>query len=133
MTNLLRDTRFGFRLLRKNSSFATVAVLAIALGIGANTAIFSVVYATLLAPLPYPFPNQLVVVWSKVKGNKNGSSTGTYLDWQRENSVFQALGTYGGADFNLSTGERPEQIPGSLLTVGFLDQVYGETDRKSVV
>src|SRR5580704_772144 len=76
MTNLLRDTRFGFRLLRKNSSFATVAVLAIALGIGANTAIFSVVYATLLAPLPYPFPNQLVVVWSKVKGNKNGSWTG---------------------------------------------------------
>ena len=126
MTNVLRDTRFGFRLLKKNLGFAAVAVLAIALGIGANTAIFSVVYATLLAPLPYPHPNQLVVVWSKVQGQRNGSSTGTYLDWQRENSVFQALGTYGGADFNLSTGERPEQIPGSLLTVGFLDEVYGE-------
>jgi putative ABC transport system permease protein len=127
MTNLLRDTRFGFRLLRKNLGFAAVAILAIALGIGANTAIFSIVYATLLAPLPFPHPDQLVVVWSKVKGQRNGSSTGTYLDWQRENSVFQSLGTYGGADFNLSTAERPEQIPGSLLTVGLLDQVYGET------
>jgi len=127
MTNLLRDAGFGFRLLRKNLGFAAVAILAIALGIGANTAIFSVVYATLLAPLPFPHPNQLVVVWSKVKGHRNGSSTGTYLDWQRENSVFQGLGTYGGADFNLSTGERPEQISGSLLTVGLLDKVYGET------
>lgn len=127
MTNLRRDARFGFRLLRKNVGFAAVAILAIALGIGANTAIFSVVYATLLAPLPYPHPDQLVVVWSKVKGHKNGSSTGTYLDWQRENSVFQSVGTYSGADFNLSTGERPEQISGSLITVGLLDQVFGET------
>ena len=70
MMNLLRDTRFGFRLLLKNPGFAAVAVLAIALGIGANTAIFSVVYATLLAPLPYPHPDQLVVVWSKVAGDR---------------------------------------------------------------
>ena len=56
MTDLLRDLRFGFRLLRKNPGFASVAVLALALGISANTAIFSVVYATLLAPLPYPHP-----------------------------------------------------------------------------
>ncbi|MGC2806906.1 MAG: ABC transporter permease [Candidatus Acidiferrales bacterium] len=127
MNDLLRDLRFGFRLLRKNPGFASVAILALALGIGANTAIFSVVYATLLAPLPYPQPNQLVVVWSKVAGDKNVSSAADYLAWQRENSVFQAMGTTSGANFNLATGERPERISGSYLTPGFLDQMFDET------
>ena len=108
MMNLLRDTRFGFRLLLKNPGFAAVAVLALALGIGANTAIFSVVYATLLAPLPYPQPDQLVVVRSTVAGNRNVSSAGDFLDWQRQNSVFQSMGTATDSDFNLSIGEKPE-------------------------
>ena len=59
-----RDARFGFRILRNNPGFATVAILTLALGIGANTAIFSVVYGALLAPLPMPHPEQLVMVWS---------------------------------------------------------------------
>src|SRR4029077_9724445 len=62
MANLGRNLRFGFRLLGKDLGFTSVALLALALGIGANTAIFSVVYATLLAPMPYPNPNQIVVV-----------------------------------------------------------------------
>jgi putative ABC transport system permease protein len=62
MNNLWRDFRFGFRLLRKNPGFATVAVLALALGIGANTAIYSIVHATLLEPLPYYHPNEVVMV-----------------------------------------------------------------------
>lgn len=127
MTDLLRDIRFGFRLLAKNPGFACVAILALALGIGANTAIFSVVYATLLAPLPYPHPYQLVVVWSKVSGDKNVSSAADYLDWQRENSAFQAMGTTSGTNFNLATGERPERISGSYMTPGFLDQMFDET------
>ena len=72
MTNLLRDFRFAFRLLWQNKSFTAIAVLAIALGVGPNTAIFSVLYATLYAPMPYPHADQLVMVWSKLQGNRNG-------------------------------------------------------------
>src|SRR5271156_497454 len=126
MMNLLRDTRFGFRLLLKNPGFAAVAVLALALGIGANTAIFSVVYATLLAPLPYPQPGQLVVVRSTVAGNRNVSSAGDFIEWQRQNSVFRFMGTATDSDFNLSTGEKPERVRGSFTTPGFLDQLLGE-------
>ncbi|MGA7917662.1 MAG: ABC transporter permease [Candidatus Acidiferrales bacterium] len=126
MTDLLRDLRFGFRLLRKNPGFAAVAVLALALGISANTAIFSVVYATLLAPLPYPHPSQLVVVWSKVTGERNVSSAGDFLEWQRENSVFQAMGTSSNGNFNIATGERPERVQGTFMTPGYLDKMVEE-------
>ncbi len=126
MTNLLRDLRFGFRLLRKNLGFASVSILALALGIGANTAIFSVVYATLLAPLPYPHPEQLVIVWSKVAGDRNVVAAGDFLDWQRENSVFQAMAVLNGSNFNLATENRPEQIRGGYTTPGFFDNVGGE-------
>ena len=126
MNNLLRDTRFGFRLLRKSPGFAAVAILALALGIGANTAIFSIFYATLLAPFPYPQPDQLVVVWSSVGGHDNVVSAGDYLDWKRDSKVFQILGVVRDDEFNLSTGARPEQIHGSYLTPGFLDQLIGD-------
>jgi putative ABC transport system permease protein len=127
MPDLLRDLRFGFRLLRKNPGFAAVAVLALALGISANTAIFSVVYATLLAPLPYPHPDQLVVVWSKVTGQRNVSSVGDFLEWQRQNSVFAAMATASNSNFNIATGERPERVEGTFMTPGYLDQMIGET------
>ena len=84
MRNLWRHLHFALRLLCKSPGFTTVAVLALALGIGANTAIFSVVYATLLAPLPYRQPDRIVMVWSKVNGHRNGISAGDYLDWKRQ-------------------------------------------------
>ncbi len=124
MANFLRDTRFGFRLLRKNPGFATVAIFALALGIGANTAIFSIFYATLLAPFPYPQPDQLVVVWSSIGGHRNAVSAGDYLDWKRDSKVFQILGAVTGEQFNVSAGvERAVQVEGSYLTPGFLDQL----------
>jgi len=127
MANFLRDTRFGFRLLRKNPGFAAVATLALALGIGANTAIFSIFYATLLAPFPYPQPDQLVVVWSSIGGHRNSVSAGDYLDWKRDSKVFQILGAVTGEQFNVSAGvESAVQVEGSYLTPGFLDQLIGD-------
>ena len=128
MANFLRDTRFGFRLLRKNPGFAAVAILALALGIGANTAIFSIFYATLLAPFPYPQPDQLVVLWSTSSGgHRNVVSAGDYLDWKRDSNTFQILGAVTGEQFNVSAGvERAVQVEGSYLTPGFLDQLIGD-------
>jgi|HubBroStandDraft_5_1064220.scaffolds.fasta_scaffold21668_1 putative ABC transport system permease protein len=119
MGNLLSDLRYGFRTLRKNPGFAAVAVLALALGIGANTAIFSAVYATLLEPLPYPHSEQLVMVWSTIQGGKNSTAAGDYLDWVRYNSTFQYLGAWTGGNVNLSTSGRPERIEVSHSTPGF--------------
>jgi putative ABC transport system permease protein len=123
MTNLGRNIRFGLRLLAKNLGFTSVALLALTLGIGANTAIFSVVYATLLSPMPYPNPDQLVMVWSKVNGNRNGVSAGDYLDWKQQSTVFQGLLAWTGANFSLSTTNEPEQVRARLITPGSMNLV----------
>lgn len=123
MTNLARNIRFGLRLLAKNLGFTSVALLALTLGIGANTAIFSVVYATLLSPLPYPDPDQLVIVWAKVRGNRNGTSAGDFLDWKSQSTVFQDLCAWTGGSYSLSTGDHPEMVLTRLTTPGFNNMV----------
>ena len=123
MTNLARNIRFGLRLLGKNLGFTCVALLALTLGIGANTAIFSVVYATLLAPLPYPNPDQLVIVWSRINGNRNGVSAGDFLDWKQQSTVFQDLCAWTGGNYSLSTSDHPEMIQTRLTTPGFNNMV----------
>jgi putative ABC transport system permease protein len=123
MTNLVRDLVFGFRLLGKNLGFTSVALLALTLGIGANTAIFSVVYATLLSPMPYPNPDQLVMVWAKVNGNRNGVSAGDFLDWKNQNKLFQDMIAWTGGSFSLSTGGHPEQIQARTTSPGSNDML----------
>jgi putative ABC transport system permease protein len=81
MQNLLRNFRYGLRILRKNPALTAIVVFTLALGIGATTAIYTVVYATLIAPMPYPNPDQLVIVWSKIQGFRNGVAAGDFLDW----------------------------------------------------
>jgi len=120
MTNLLRDFRFALRLLWQNKSFTAIAVLALALGVGPNTAIFSVIYATLYAPMPYPNADQLVMVWSKIQGNRNGIAAGDFLDWQKQSTSFQGLWAWSGFDANLGGAEGPEQVPGTQSTPGQL-------------
>jgi putative ABC transport system permease protein len=119
LTNLGRDVRFGIRLLWRSPGFTVVALLALALGIGANTAIFSVVYGTLLAPMPYPNPDELVMVWSRIQGNRNVSAAGDFLDWKEQATVFQDLNAWTGGAVNLATAERPEQIDAVRMTPGF--------------
>jgi len=119
MQNLLQNLRFSVRMLFKNPGLTITVLLTLALGIGANTAIFTVDYATLLAPLPYPEPDQLVMVWSKIQGFRNGISAGDYLDWKRQSTSFQDLNAWTGGSFNIATKDQPEFIPGNRLTVGF--------------
>jgi putative ABC transport system permease protein len=118
MNNVGHDIRYTLRQLRKSPGFALAAILTMALGIGATTAIFTVVYATLLAPMPYPKPDQLVMVWSKIQGSRNGIAAQDFLDWKKQNSVFQDINAFTGTNFNLATKEQPEYIQGQLTTPG---------------
>jgi putative ABC transport system permease protein len=118
--NLWRNLQFGLRLLWKNPGFTTVAVMALALGIGANTAIFSVVYATLLAPLPYRQPDRIVMVWSFVGGHRNGVAAGDFLDWKRQNTTFESIAAWTGRQMSLSNSNQPEQVEAQFCTPGFL-------------
>jgi predicted permease len=110
----------GVRLLRKYPGFTITALLAVALGIAANTAIFSVVYATLLAPLPYEDPDRIVIVWSRIQGNRNVTAAGDYLDWRRLSRSFTGLHAWTGRNVSLSSGERPEEVPARIGTPGFI-------------
>jgi putative ABC transport system permease protein len=123
MANFARNVRFGLRLLVKNPGFTSVALLALILGIGANTAIFSVVYATLLSPMPYPNPDQLVMVWSKINGDRNGVSAGDFLDWKSQSTVFQSLCAWSGGSYRLSISDHPEQVPVRVITPGSVNMV----------
>jgi putative ABC transport system permease protein len=118
MKTFFQNTRYSLRLLRKNPGFSTVAAITLALGIGANTAIFSVIHAVLLAPMPYPNPDQLVMVWSKVQGSNNSVSAGDYLDWKKQNTVFQDLNAWSSVSFNFATADQPEQLRGRALSPG---------------
>jgi putative ABC transport system permease protein len=119
LKNTIQDIRYALRQLRKAPGFTTTALLTLALGIGANTAIFTVVYATLLAPMPYPEPDQLVMVWSKIQTFHNSISAQDFVDWKRQNTVFQDINAWTGGSFNLATKAQPEYVEGQRTTPGF--------------
>src|SRR5215472_17165345 len=119
MDKLLQNLRFSLRMLERNPGLTATVLLTFALGIGANTAIFTVDYATLLAPLPYPQPDQTVMVWSKIQGFHNGVSAGDYLDWKAQSTSFQSLDAWTGGSFNIATKDQPEFVPGNSVTADF--------------
>ena len=125
METLLQNIRFSLRMLARSPGLTITVLLTLALGIGANTAIFTVDYATLLAPLPYPEPNQLVMVWSKIQTFHNGVAAGDFLDWKQQNTVFQDLCAWTGGSFNLATKEQPEYVNGVRETYSMV-QMLGE-------
>ena len=120
MHSLLQEFRFGLRVLVKNPIFTLVAVVTLALGIGANTAIFSVVDAVLLRPLPYPEANRLVFLWTTTPsqaGSIGGSAWPDYEGWRDRNKTFDGLAAFYNGDFNLSSaGSPPEFIQGAYIT-----------------
>ncbi len=119
MRTLIRNLRYGLRGLRKSPGLTAAVIATLMLGIGATTAIYTVVYAVLLAPLPYPQPDQLVMVWSKVGGGDNGMSAGDFLDWKAQSKSFQELCAFTGGSFNLATQDQPEQLDGMRATPGW--------------
>ena len=119
MQTLLQNLRFSLRMLWKSKALTITVLLTVALGIGANTAIFTVDYATLLAPLPYPQPDQLVMVWSKIQTFRNGVSAGDYTDWKQQSSAFEDLNAWTGSSFNIATKDQPLLVPGWETTPGF--------------
>ena len=118
MQTVLRNLRFSLRMLAKNPGLTITVTLTLALGIGATTAIYTAVYATLIAPMPFPQPDQLVIVWSKIQGNRNGVSAGDFTDWKRQSTTFQDLNAFTGTNFNMAGKEAPEMIPAQLTTPG---------------
>ncbi|MES1261374.1 MAG: ABC transporter permease, partial [Acidobacteriota bacterium] len=118
--SLAQDLRFGSRMLLRNPGFAIVAVLTLALGIGANTAIFSYVDGVLLKPLPYEHPERICMVWEKPPGgDRNGISTLNYLDWASQNTVFDHMAARRGDSMTLSGSGEPVQLRAAQVSAGF--------------
>ena len=121
MMSFWQDVRFGLRVLLKNPGFAAIAVLTLALGIGANTALFSVVNGVLLNPLPFPEPDKLVEVYAKTPSFEESSiSYPNFLDWQKDNHSFSALGAFRSEECNMTGVGEPERLHGHMVSADFL-------------
>ncbi|HKW32371.1 MAG TPA: ABC transporter permease [Candidatus Acidoferrum sp.] len=122
MENILQDVRYSIRTLGKNPGFAAVAVLTLALGIGANTAIFSVVESVLLRPLPYPEPQNLVQIWNTYPPQvpRGSLSPGDYADWRQQNASFSEMEGYAqiSQGFNLTGEGEPQRVLVAYASAG---------------
>ena len=119
MGNFWQDLRYGMRMLAKNPGFTVVAVLALALGIGANSAIFSVVNSILLNPLPYPNPERLVMVWeenTKAGYPRDTPAAANYIDWRDQSQSFEGMAAMAEQNFNLTGTGDPEKIQGKRVS-----------------
>src|SRR5438132_7330445 len=122
--DLGQDVRYGLRMLAKNPAFTAIAVLALALGIGANSAIFSVVNAILLRPLPYKNPKQLVMVWENATHlgfPKDTPSPANFLDWRQQTTVFEGMAAFTERSFNLTGVGEPERLDGRRVSSNLFD------------
>ena len=124
MENLIQDVRYAVRMFIKKPGFAIIVISALALGIGANTAIFSIVNSILLRPLPYRDPSRLVMVWmnnKRMNVDQDIHSYPNYIDYRDQNSVFESLAAYSGISLNLVGNGDPERIIGTAATANLFD------------
>src|SRR5262245_31785000 len=123
MQTLWQDVYFGVRLLLKNPGFTAAVVITFAIGIGANTAIFSVVSAMLLRPLPYPEPDRLVMVWERrIKEDaRNLVSVADFRDWRERNRVFENIAAQIGVTFDLTEGSDPKRIRATGVSPSYFE------------
>ncbi|HJR05983.1 MAG TPA: ABC transporter permease [Pyrinomonadaceae bacterium] len=122
MGTFIQDLRYGFRMLWKSPGFTIVALMALALGIGANTAIFSVVNTVLLRPLPYKTPERLVWLWETSPQNdipKEVASYPNFEDWRQQNQNFEAIAGFTSTTPSLTGGDEPERVPGAYVLGDF--------------
>jgi putative ABC transport system permease protein len=124
MDSLLRDLKFSVRSLMKRPGLTVIAIVTLAIGIGANSAIFSVVNALLVKPLPFPDPDRIVALWDKVPSRgveRNEVSIANYLDWRAQNKSLEQVGIYSWWSTNLTASDSPERVQGFQVTANFLD------------
>jgi putative ABC transport system permease protein len=124
LADLLQDVRYGLRTLAKNPGFTTIAILALALGIGANSAIFSVVDAVLLRPLPFKNPTQLVMLWENAAHlgfPRDTPSPANFLDWQKQATGFTGMAAMSERSFNLTGLGEPERLEGRRVSANLFD------------
>src|SRR5919199_1393372 len=122
MNTLWQDLRYGLRTLLKNPGFALLAVVALALGVGANSAIFSVVNSLLLRPLPFEQPDRLVQVWETIPQRGRFEVTASFpnfADWRDQNHAFEQTVAYSDWSFNLTGSAEPERIRGAIVSPAF--------------
>src|ERR1700685_463407 len=120
MGTLVQDVRFAIRMLTKNPGFTAVVVLTLALGIGANTALFSIVNGVLLNPLPYPHPEQLVTLHESKPNFANGSiSYPNFRDWQKDNHTFSAIAVTRSYGYSLTGMGEAEQVRAGFVSSDF--------------
>ncbi len=121
MQTLFQDLRYGLRMLLKKPGFTAIAALTLSLGIGANTAIFSVINAVLLRPEPYAAPDRLVMVWESFPGSlENHVMPSNFADWRAQNRVFTDMAAWVGQTFNMSGAGEPEKLEGLRVTSNLL-------------
>ena len=123
MQTLWQDVRYAIRLMRQNWGFTLIAVISLALGIGANTALFSVVNAVLLRPLPFPEPDRLVMIWEDatfIGFPQDTPAPGNYADWKAQAQTFADMAACGNRSFNLTGDGEPEKIQAYEVTANFL-------------
>ncbi len=129
MENLLRDVRYGMAALARDPGFAAVTIGLLALGIGANTAMFSIVDAVLLKPLPFPEPERMVRLWeTPTPTQHNNTTTLTFLDWKRQGGIFEALSMEESVRAAVATGADTARLSGKLVSADYFD-VFGVKAR----
>jgi putative ABC transport system permease protein len=122
MDAMIQDLRFGMRMLAKKPGFTLVAIITLALGIGANTAIFSVVHAVLLRPLPFPNPDRLVVMTEKDReGSRMGAAYPNYQDWRTQAESFEGMAGFRSQIFNLTGVDKPLRLQGRTVSWNFFE------------
>jgi len=130
MLTLVRDLRYSFRTMRKMPGFSLVALLVLALGIGANTAIFSVVNSVVLRPLPYPGADRLALIWEtdlKDGIQREGPSGPNFLDWRQQSQSFEEMALLEVGTGTVTSGGEPEQVTGLRVTTNFLSMLGART------